>query len=371
MQRTLLIAVHVALLAGIAQAGPRVTIRMRSQASASDSLVCLKDVALVQSSDAALRAELESLDIWEFKVGDESTANIERSLVDLRLRLAGVDMKDVTLVGKDAAVTYITGPKVVQAAAAGVPKRPLVVPAAVFAPAKPAPGLPEVDDVGELLTDPNLELLVQNRIAENLQMSPEDVRVQLTSPCLSRLLPKDVYGQHGQIELSVSNAPNPGRITATFRVIRHRQLVTSAQPQFDLALRQKVLKARRPLTRRMPVQEGDIVLEEEWLIRNEPRPDLADTSGAVMTRDVGVGQLLRLSDFQRPIQKDQLAPEFVVKAQDRVQMTATKGRVSVTANDVEAQQAGKVGDWIRCKNMASGKIVTARVVGPARVEIPL
>ena len=65
------------------------------------------------------------------------------------------------------------------------------------------------------------------------------------------------------------------------------------------------------------------------------------------------------------------AAEYAVRSRDKVQMTARKGPLVVVLRGAEAQQQGRVGEWINVKNLQSNRIVAAKVVGPGEVEIPL
>jgi flagellar basal body P-ring formation protein FlgA len=62
--------------------------------------------------------------------------------------------------------------------------------------------------------------------------------------------------------------------------------------------------------------------------------------------------------------------QVVIKAKQRVTMTAKVGDLKVTAAGI-ATQDGKLGQSIRVENMDSKKIVTATVTGPNAVEIDL
>ncbi len=64
------------------------------------------------------------------------------------------------------------------------------------------------------------------------------------------------------------------------------------------------------------------------------------------------------------------ANEILVRPRQRVTMVATIGEVRVTAMG-EAQQGGRQGDAILVQNVDSKKLLTARVTGPATVEVDL
>lgn len=64
------------------------------------------------------------------------------------------------------------------------------------------------------------------------------------------------------------------------------------------------------------------------------------------------------------------ADEVVVKAKQRVLMTAKVGELRVTAAGIAAEN-GKIGQSVRVENVDSKKVVTAVVTGPGTVEIDL
>jgi flagella basal body P-ring formation protein FlgA len=64
------------------------------------------------------------------------------------------------------------------------------------------------------------------------------------------------------------------------------------------------------------------------------------------------------------------AGEVLVKARQRVRIVARAGALSVTAVG-EAMQDGRAGQAVQVQNVDSKKILTARVTGPAAVEVEL
>ncbi len=68
--------------------------------------------------------------------------------------------------------------------------------------------------------------------------------------------------------------------------------------------------------------------------------------------------------------KAEKAEDLLVKAKQRVNMTAKVGDLRVTAAGIAAE-GGKLGQSVRVENVDSKKVVTAVVTGPGEVEIDL
>lgn len=74
--------------------------------------------------------------------------------------------------------------------------------------------------------------------------------------------------------------------------------------------------------------------------------------------------------LQAKAEKADKPTEVVIRAKQRVTMTAKVGELKVTAAGIALQDA-KIGQSIRVENMDSKKVVTATVTGPNAVEIDL
>lgn len=340
----------LAILAGGAWAGPRATVSLKDESAAQGTIVTLRDVADVRCPDAAVRQRLETLDLWEFKGSDEAEATIPVGLIQMRLLLAGLSVDDVTFTGMETAHVRRAGIR--QAAAT----RPAAASRTDACP----------------LTDLMLEERLMLQIAQRLELSPQDVRVQLAAPCLGRSLPPGVAGTLGTLELTLLDRPEPGRIQVGVRVVKDDRVVARLSAQVDVALRLPVLIASQPLARGTVVDETAVDERLEWVTRNDPRPRKESAIGSRVNRDLGEGYLLKMTDFLRkPEVPAGSTTEYAIRSRDKVRMTARKGPLVVVLRGAEAQQQGRVGEWISIKNLESNRIVTAKVVGPGEVEIPL
>jgi len=334
-----------------AVAGEPVVITLHQTGVATEHIALLEDVADIDTPSAEQRAALEEIDLWEFKEGEPREATISRGLIQTRLLLAGFAESDLTWRG--AAETVVHRGGTVQASASKT--------------VQPKPR----STARVRLTDLELEQALRERIAEAVQLPIDDVRVHLTNACLARVLPKDLLGQQGKLDLTLPNRPQPGRVTVGIRVLTDLKLVATIQTQVELSLRRSILAARADLPRGTRLTEDDLVEQPQWLTRQEPHPRRSDAVGAILSRDLFEGQGLRMADLVHRPATAGGDPAIVVKSRDKVRIVAKKGTLVVVVRDAEAQGQGRVGEWITVRNTASGRMVNARVVGPGEVEVPL
>lgn len=332
-------------------AGDEIAITLHHSGAALEHLVVLGDVADVDTPNAELQQKLEEIDLWEFKDGDPQDASLARNLIQTRLLLAGYSESDLRWRGADECVV----------------RRGRNIQASASRESRPRPRLSQ----HVRLTDVNLEAALQERIAYAVDLADEDVKVHLTNPCFSRVLAKEHLGQMGKIELTIPNRPQPGRVTVGVRVLTDLKLLATIQTQVDLSLRRPILTAKSDLPRGTRISETDLVERPQWLTRAEAHPRQSDAVGAVLSRDVFEGQGLKVADLVHRPAAAPGDPSIVIKARDKVSVTARKGPLAISMQNAQSTEQGRVGEWISVRNIESGKIVFARVVGPGEVEILL
>ena len=334
-----------------ASAGDEITITLHHSGAALEHLVVLGDVADVDTPNAELQQKLEEIDLWEFKDGESQDASLARNLIQTRLLLAGYSQNDLRWRGAEECVV----------------RRGRNIQASASRESRPRPRLSQ----HVRLTDMNLESALQERIADAVDLEVEDVKVHLTNPCFSRTLAKEHLGQMGKLELTIPNRPQPGRVTVGVRVLTDLKLLATIQTQVDLSLRRPILTAKSDLPRGTRISETDLVERPQWLTRAEAHPRQSDAVGAVLSRDVLEGQGLKVADLVHRPAAAAGDPSIVIKARDKVSVTARKGPLAISMQNAQSTEQGRVGEWISVRNIESGKIVFARVVGPGEVEILL
>jgi flagella basal body P-ring formation protein FlgA len=130
-----------------------------------------------------------------------------------------------------------------------------------------------------------------------------------------------------------------------------------AQCVIDLAL--PGVRTRRAVSRGETLGAADIepatIDADGWPLRPVP----VDVVGARAVVDLPAGQVL---------QKPMIVPAPLVRSGEPVTITVRAGGLQVQTQGVAAQ-AGRLGDVIRVINSDSGRRLSARVVGPAAVEV--
>lgn len=201
----------------------------------------------------------------------------------------------------------------------------------------------------------------------NKPCPPTDVAIQLARPlqlpklsippqhtlCLEGMLEDRAVRTTalGRLRLNVAVYLNNMRqavIPVELDVQRYEQLaVAGRRIEKDEVLTTALLHAERRLIR------GD----EGYLTWQEA------VSGKKALRILSPGQVLRQTDVE-PAEGNPV----LVKQRDVVKLTARIGTVVVTATG-EALQEGRVGQWIRVRNLSSNTVVQGRVVDRAFVEV--
>jgi flagella basal body P-ring formation protein FlgA len=119
------------------------------------------------------------------------------------------------------------------------------------------------------------------------------------------------------------------------------------------------VRARRAVSRGETLEAGDVeaaVIDATgWPLRSVP----VEVAGARAVVDIPAGQVL---------QKQMIVPAPLVRGGETVTITVRSGGLQVQTQGV-ASQPGRLGDVIRVVNAGSGRRLSARVVGPASVEV--
>ncbi len=123
----------------------------------------------------------------------------------------------------------------------------------------------------------------------------------------------------------------------------------------------RVLQAARRLERGVTVQEGDLEVRTADLFE-APRGAISDpveAVGCVVVRAIAPGTVLTAASVERPA---------LVARGDRVVVTARIPGIEVSMTGT-ALEPGRMGEIIRIRNQASGRMVTGRVTGAGEVMI--
>nr|WP_320147968.1 flagellar basal body P-ring formation chaperone FlgA [uncultured Anaeromusa sp.] len=191
-------------------------------------------------------------------------------------------------------------------------------------------------------------------------VQPGDERVQVR--VLS--LPEGIEVPEGEVKLQVDllyglryNAPTVARVVA----MQDTQKVGQAILRLDVRRYQEVVVAARMLPGKSLLQPGDL---KQLHLETGRLPDgfLVDPAKAIgqqLQRSLRSGDVLMDSMLLQPV---------IMRRGTAVTIQVRQGEMIVSASG-EALQDGGIGQRIRVKNLVSKRIVTAKVIDEATVEV--
>ncbi|MFH1573516.1 MAG: flagellar basal body P-ring formation chaperone FlgA [Acidobacteriota bacterium] len=129
----------------------------------------------------------------------------------------------------------------------------------------------------------------------------------------------------------------------------------------DVHVEGRVVRAARRIPYRKALEPGD--LEEAVVEIGDARASYlrsaSDAVGMVARRELFPGQLL---------ERDWVAAQELVRMGETVRLVAHVNGISITAR-AKALQAGKLGEWVRVKNLDSNRALKGLVTGPGEVTV--
>lgn len=131
----------------------------------------------------------------------------------------------------------------------------------------------------------------------------------------------------------------------------------------QVSLFQEVLVITRPLGRHSLIRSEDLALLERdvGLLGNGYLSNPQQVAGMRLRRQVNADTVLS---------PNLLEQDEVVKRGDKVVISAANTQVSVRMSG-EALESGNTGSQINVRNVRSGRVVKARVMGPGQVEVAM
>ncbi len=154
-------------------------------------------------------------------------------------------------------------------------------------------------------------------------------------------------------------APGPGRRSLLFRVVKDGKTVATLRAVAQIHLLAPVVTLARFLPRHHVVESGDLVVRRMDLSAAGEGvfARVADVRGKRLRRSLAAGAVLRAADLES-------VP--LVRRGDVVEIVARLGNIEVRAPGL-AREDGRAGDTVRVKNMASRRLILARVAGRGTV----
>ncbi|MEZ6126768.1 MAG: flagellar basal body P-ring formation chaperone FlgA [Planctomycetaceae bacterium] len=345
------------------------TIRLTPVVQVSNREVRLADVGRVTSgrSDEELPERLRNIDLIEIPETDR-IALVDRSLIDVRLQLFGLDRHQYRLLGPDQIIVAFGTED------DGKPeqdRRLKLVSRSVPLEMRP----PENSEFAESsdaqptgsITDLQVEQTIQSVLSTQFRVPLEDLKCQLLQPFMDSRLEK-AAPESTRIEV-VTPAQFPfGRASLMVRLWDHEQLLISRTAYVDVRRRQQMLIVRKTLSPLKEITADSLSEETRYVDGYQDELTIADVEGSTVRRTVHAGEVLTIRDLKQltTVRRDDL-----IRARDMVSIVAHRKGLKFVIPAAEALQNGQMGQLIRVRNLESNRIVTARVIGRGEVEVPL
>jgi flagella basal body P-ring formation protein FlgA len=169
-------------------------------------------------------------------------------------------------------------------------------------------------------------------------------------------IPTDSFG----VEVVALRATNPGQFGVDYRSVSGSDEVRFQMRALGDEWRLMPVAAR-PLRKGSLITAADVQLRKvnAGAVLADSVRELGDVLGKSAQRDVGQGEMFNTAAIVVPP---------VITAGSRVSMVFRAGRLEASAMGL-ALESGSVGQEIKVRNEASGKVITARVVEKGRVEV--
>ena len=372
----LIVAVqHCALAVSPLPVDERVVISLLPTASSSQTDVSIGEIARVDTSNAALKQLIESLDIAAAPQEGETTV-ISPKRIEFRLRLAGVDARDVSIRGRQSVV------KGRRNSTSTFPARTVEAPAirsTSHTEPKSSPRLPT--SIDSSVDDQSLTILetVEDTIAEvarkavlaQLPWPEDDVTFQLAQP-ISReaklVDPATITGCTARLR---GSGPPVGRVSVDVTLNANGQTPTVIPVALDVRHFENVVSTAHPIARGKKIQKEDLYVHR-WDVTGATdyctKPE--QLIGRVANRVLPEAQIVRDGDLERPGNGQAASPGslVVVKQRDQVSMVIRAGGMTFTTRG-EAMQQGRIGETIQLQNMETKAPVRGKVISATEVEV--
>lgn len=206
------------------------------------------------------------------------------------------------------------------------------------------------------------EAFLEEQAEQHVSSSTRDARYEVEVGRLDPRLRLPLCPAESLVPTLESPAVPVGRVTVRVSCesdsVRWRLFVPAKVSLFE-----QVLVTKRPLARHEVLQAADItfmerdvgLLGDQYL--TDPTLALGKRAKRQLSGDMVIGA--------KHLENDE-----IVKRGDKVVISAANTQISVRMPG-EALQAGTVGSQIRVRNTRSGRVVTARVIGPGQVEVAM
>lgn len=367
----LLIATGIAtaLLQSCAAAGPPsatgdrsskdlVVIALRPNVQTDLRVIRLVDVANITGGDAATRERIKELDLDD-GVAEGESLTILPPQIEFRLRLAKVDVEQVSIKGSGVRVTSGTGSastrtgETVTGTSGRIDKPRRAVDFSAIS----------VDD-GPL--EREIVQAAKDCVLAKLPWASDSVDIRLSQSIPTQI--HDVSSAAGyECAAEIRTAGPPvGRVQV--RVVAN----APKKPTFDVVVIldvrhfDQLVMVTRGIDRGHVLTTSDLYVDRQDVTElTDYCPTIKELVGTTTRRSIRALQPVRMSDVETTTR---LEGAILIKRRDQVKMVARVGSLSVTAVG-EAIQEGRLGEIIRVRNIDSNTTIQGRVLSPGEVEI--
>lgn len=332
-----------------------VVIRLHPVIQVTHRLVQLSDIAELADKD---RFRLEDADLIVIP-DDDSHAIIDKSLIDVRLRLLGLSRTDYELIGPDQIILSVVDPgqKGNQDARFSLIAATRTMPSVE----NPVPSQPPSDLM--------VEQAIQAALGRQFELPPEEVKVQLLRPFVDDRLLETEFTNAARIEVMMPVSFPYGRTNQMIQFWDGNRLAVSRMSFIEVRRRQRLLVARKAIARSDTLTEDSVAQEVRFVDALRDELQFRDLRDLPARRTIRAGEILTLNDFEG--QARNTSAEQVIHARDAVRIVGERKGVKFVVPAAEALQSGHLGQLIRVRNLHSNRIVVCRVIAAGEVEAPL
>ena len=305
----------------------KINVRLKPNASVTDRIVLLKDVADVEEGDPETVRQLQQLDLSE--PPDESDSIVvSRSQVRIRLLLSGLPASRFLVFGANQCRI----------------------------------GQPS----GGMVDEKTMLDLIRRDYSEQLRVAEHDLELRLLRPIS---LTHDYSNtSNDAISMKPYLPENVRAGTSTVRVAINvdGRLREVASITLEVKVFRTVSRAAQRIDREAYITEDDVVKERIALADAALREYATSVIGSQARRQLQPGEVINTRDIKAPP-----APQdpIVIRPRDQITLVAQKGGITIKVNNAMALESGRIGDSIRVQNTRSNAIITGRIASRSTVEI--
>lgn len=344
--------------------------------------ILVADVARVETANAALKSQIELLDLTDAPAPGEATA-VSAKTVEFRLRMAGFDTTSFTIKGTQSEVTAAGKTRRAREERIEPVRTTSYVPArsaqfessaAELAVESPAPG--KRAQVTEEIGGPDQSIedaivaAARKVVLEQLPWPVDDISFRLAQPLGRDAKLFNTGERYTCVAELRGNGPPVGRVNVDVTMKSDRQAPIEIAVALEVRHFETVVATARPVAKGRKIQKEDLYMHR-WDVTSatdySTQPD--QLIGRTALRTLAAAQIVREKDLDKATETQANRDQSIrIKRADRVKILGRIGNLAVTVSG-EAMQDGRLGDTIRVQNTESKSIVQGKIISAEEVEI--